>query len=807
MFWITCYRGFGTKIFLWLILQYLFTVCFSLDIYVTSHGDDITGNGSYLFPFRTTRRGISALQTECSILHGGCFLGATLFLSSDLNHDEIYEPIILSNVISSPETRIQILGLETSNIKQPAEISGAVYLVPSVINSSDPMLSYFPSSIRSSLLVAALPSSWNPNIGSELLWKKKPQLEARWPNDPVALSWATGNTTLGAQQGGGCNDIKRDVVNPFDEPYLCTGFARSSPLENWTWDHITASSSAPFADWTWKGFWRVQGLFTYDWAGGESIVQEFIPSNRSIVFTRDSWNSQGYWGGCRYFAIGAPEALDSPGEYFIDTDRRTLYWLPPPNSTIGTTDLSLTLATSLLVISNSSFVTISDLSFWGCTKECIMIINSTFINFDSNIVQSAGIRAIDAHFALNSNVNISNNIIAHTGDDSIWILGGDSNTLTRSNVVASNNLIMNFGRLSFAFNPGIGVDGVGSIADHNLIIGGPACGLMFGGALQQITYNIIVDSLRQTFDMGVICTGPRDWTQSAVNLSYNALLRNGYTPMLSNHVSDPLRNGFYLDYGNFGHTIHGSVVWQPIHPSTPISSLINRSFSTVSFAAYNHGGRNFIVNNSILVDINGVEANGGGLEGGDKAQLQNGSHYYTSLMQCGGGSGWGWKNPPCSTLLPQLEFLDGYVSSNCSSKPSCPPAPFNNSITYCIALTENLNGTFFQGPIENITATLHSNLVDVDPLFTSGALFRDEMDFSLLPTSPARQIGFQQLDMNTWGPLWLQGKWRQLLRALVPWAVCPSGFEKNCINTTHEFVNASSWSISEWSRLLKEGRK
>jgi hypothetical protein len=777
-------------------LYLLVSFGFSLEIHVSPNGDDVTGTGSFSLPYRSIRRATAILNSLCKIPER-CEQGAILNVYG--GEEYIDSPIVLSDLTASSGFRIEIRG---SNENEPVELSGAVPLVTSIPNPSDPILAHFSSTVRSSILVADLPISWSPNSGSELLWRKKPQVEARWPDDPVALAWATGDTSLGAQQGGGCVEEHRGV-STIDEPFLCAGFARSSPLENWTWDHITASPSAPFHTWSWEG-WKVKGLFTYDWAGAESTVKEFSSDNRSITFTEDSWNSQGYWGGCKYIAFGAPEALSSPGEYFIDLTSRRVYWLPPQNISIGSHDLSITISTSLLVISNSSRVTISNIIFWGCTGACIIIENSTEVIFDQNVVQSAGGRAIDAHSLLNANVSISNNYIAHTGDDSVWILGGDVNTLTRSGVVASHNLILNFGRLSFAFNPGIGVDGVGSIAENNLIIGGPACGLMFGGALQQISKNIIADSLRQTFDMGVVCTGPRDWTQAAVNLSFNALIRNGYTPLLANHVSDPLRNGFYLDYGNFGHTIYGNVVWQPSHPSTPSTDTVLRSLPTLSFAAYNHGGRNFIVENSIIVDINGVEANGGGLEGGDKAQLQNGSHYYTSLMQCGGDAG--WREPPCSTLLPGLQFLDDFVSSNCSFTPSCAPAPYNNSVTQNIALTRNLNGTFFQGPSEqNIPVTLASNLVDIDPRFSAGSAFRDEMDFSLSPDSPAWALGFQNLNMDLWGPQWINppGAWRHLLRSLVPWAVCPQGSETGCLDSSNQFYNASFWDGADWMKLLQ----
>lgn len=191
---------------------------------------------------------------------------------------------------------------------------------------------------------------------------------------------------------------------------------------------------------------------------------------------------------------------------------------------------------------------------------------------------------------MNKNVTIARNLIAHTGSFSVWLDGGGASPLALSGCGAEENVVLNFGRLGFVYNPAIGVDGVGTVVRRNLVVGGPACGIMFSGALQLVELNIVMDALRSTFDMGVICTGPRDWTQAGNVLRYNALLRNGYTPLSANNVTDPMRNGVYLDYGNFGHTVIGNVMWQPTHPDAPKN--LSDSKKLVSWAVYNHGGRN-----------------------------------------------------------------------------------------------------------------------------------------------------------------------------------------------------------------------
>jgi hypothetical protein len=794
-----------------------------LVIHVSTHlGSDESGDGSSSRPYHSVQRGIDAALSASPPHNVPLSLHTTTTSQTStatvLLHPGLYrvaEPVEIRGG-HHPNRRLHLTSSATTD-GGVATITGTLPLPPPLpLSPSDPLLPYLSPAVASRVLVAPLPPSCNVSAGCELFWDDRPQVEARWPDNPVALSWATGNASLGARQGGGssgCPDGipvaagggRTPASSPSDdEPFLCAGWARSSPLENWTWDHLTASPSAPFAAWSSPSpsgapailgrSWRARGLFTYDWAGGESEVESFFPGNSSLRFTQATWNNEGYWGGARYYVVGAAEALTEGGEYLFALPAggpARVYWLPPP-SLPGPFSLSVSVAPTLLSLVDTSFVSVTGLALWGCTGDAVVLANVTDVTFAGNAVFGPGLHAVNAHFPANLRVNISSNAIAHTGDASVWIDGGDAATLVPlPNVTADSNVLVNFGRLGFAFNPAIGVDGVGTSASRNLVLSGPACGIMFGGPLQRIADNLVVDALRDTFDMGVVCDGPRDWTTAAVDLTGNALLRNGYTPLLSNHVSDPLRVGVYMDYGNFGHSLVGNVVWQPQHPATPVlpSSMPARALATNRWAIYNHGGRDMNVSLNLVVDINATQANGGGLEGGDKAQLTNGSHYYASLAACGGaGEGEeGWRQPPCSTLLPGLAQLDGFVSPDCASVPSCGPAPYNNSVVVNVAVPPP-NGTaqpnppppytLFQGPSEDVPATVRANLVADDPVWAAGngSAARDGLIFALSPSSPAFALGFVQVDDSRWGPVWV-GDWRALLRDLAPWAVCPPGLE------------------------------
>lgn len=212
------------------------------------------------------------------------------------------------------------------------------------------------------------------------------------------------------------------------------------------------------------------------------------------------------------------------------------------------------------------------------------------------------------------------------------------------------------------------------------------------------------------------------------------------------------------------------------------------------------------VANNMVLGVNGTCANGGGLDGSDKDQRINGSHYYVSLETCGGHAvgSTGWQLPPCSTTLPpSLSMIDGYFSPDCVSRPSCAAAPFNNSVV-CNVVLPPVGGALWSGPSEPVPANVTDNFFGGDPHFASADPYA-ALDWTLALDSPVWAIGFSRLPQEDWGPSWLnllEGGWRSVVRALVPWAACPT------LSTTRAqhmpsgcTVNASISSRHMWERL------
>jgi hypothetical protein len=202
--------------------------------------------------------------------------------------------------------------------------------------------------------------------------------------------------------------------------------------------------------------------------------------------------------GTRYVAVGAPEAFDARGEYWRDPSTSNVYWLPPSGAL--PTEAYVAVAPLLLQIEASARVSVSALSFSGADIG-IQVVNCSDVVITDSIFEGFGSTAVHAHYAANANVTIARNGIAHTGSFSLWIDGGGAAPpLTLSGCGAEHNVIMNFGRLGYAFNPAVGIDGVGeqsrSTCSHHILVINFAALISVGpfSCLQGLLYGTISSS-------------------------------------------------------------------------------------------------------------------------------------------------------------------------------------------------------------------------------------------------------------------------------------------------------------------------
>lgn len=337
------------------------------------------------------------------------------------------------------------------------------------------------------------------NTAPELIFNDEPMTLSRYPNEDYLLT----------------GDILSDSDNYSKYGYYQFSLNDSSPF-NW------ADTSNIYM----KGYWF------YDWS--ESTVSLSSFNNNSISITDKL--PYGIETGQRFFIFNSLDALDVPGEYYIDYDSNTLYFIPPENIS-NNISLSL-LDENFFNISNSSNITFENILFENCRSSAINLDNCSNITIDKCTMRNLSNIAINL---INGNNNtISNCIIYNTGNGGIYIESGDRNTLTSCNILVEKNEIYNYSTKKSTYSAAININGVGITVSKNIIYDAPHNAIQFAGNDHIIDENEIYNVCKETNDAGAIYSY-RDWTYRG------NIIRNNYIHDLSSTVPTNWVVGIYLD--------------------------------------------------------------------------------------------------------------------------------------------------------------------------------------------------------------------------------------------------------------------
>ena len=152
---------------------------------------------------------------------------------------------------------------------------------------------------------------------------------------------------------------------------------------------------------------------------------------------------------------------------------------------------------------------------------------------------------------LSNNCNITHNEIYEVGSYGIGLQAGDKNSLTKGNVVVSNNLIHGYQKISKVLGAAIQTYGSGFLISNNEIYDGNHTGIHYSGIYHVIENNVIHDVCKESDDSGAIYAG-RSWT------SYGNIIRNNLIYNLGSNNHFP--NGIYLDDALSGQIVYGNLL-------------------------------------------------------------------------------------------------------------------------------------------------------------------------------------------------------------------------------------------------------
>ena len=280
----------------------------------------------------------------------------------------------------------------------------------------------------------------------------------------------------------------------------------------------------------------------------------------------------GLKAGQRMYFENALELLNRPGEWYLDTQTKAVYFWPPAPLKDGDTEVSI--ASGMFVLDNAPNVTIRNLAIDGVRGNGIQVNGAANINVDHTSVRNAGgvgvwSTASDSHFR---SMHVSN-----TGEGGIVIFAGNRKTLAPGNTSVEDSVIHDYAQRSLTYRPAVALAGVGDRVERNHIYNGPHAAIIFAGNDHRIAGNEIDHVAHDADDTGAIYTG-RDWTSRGTTIEDNFMHDIGS----ADHPTATM--GIYLDDQGGGTTIRRNV------------------FSKVNQAVFIGGGRDNVIEDNLFVN-------------------------------------------------------------------------------------------------------------------------------------------------------------------------------------------------------------
>lgn len=276
----------------------------------------------------------------------------------------------------------------------------------------------------------------------------------------------------------------------------------------------------------------------------------------------------------RFYFFNILEELDKPGEYYIDYDKKLLYFLPNDSLENSKIELSI-LSEPFIKMNDVSNVTIEGITFECSRSDAIIIKNGTNNKIKNCVIRNTSKSGISINGGINN--GIENCKIYNTGTGGIVLNGGDRNTLTPCNNYVTNNEVYNYSRIKKTYSAAINISGVGISATHNSIHDAPHTAILFSGNDHLLEYNEIYNVAMDTDDVGAIYSG-RDWTFRGNIIRYN------YLHNIDNNIGNINVSGVYLDDCMSSAEIYGNVFYKVKYPI-----LVG-------------GGRDNIIENNLIID-------------------------------------------------------------------------------------------------------------------------------------------------------------------------------------------------------------
>lgn len=286
-----------------------------------------------------------------------------------------------------------------------------------------------------------------------------------------------------------------------------------------------------------------------------------------------------------WYAYNLPEEIDTTGEYYVDNDKKILYFLPP--ATLKNIDVSV-LETPVIALEGVKNVWVKNITITCSRGMGIYLERTTGVRINGCTFSNLGMMAICMgkgllpfagqthsgsgtpasrvvgslvqHVYENSTYDreaggdngIINCEIFQTGAGGILLSGGNRLTLQQGNSFVENCRITDFNRLERTHRPAIWISGVGNRISNCEIFNAPSLAILLHGNDHLIEYNNIHHVALEVDDMSAIYYGRDPSEQGSV-------IRNNYF----HHIGGTHKTmAVYHDDGACGMKVYNNVFYK-----------------------------------------------------------------------------------------------------------------------------------------------------------------------------------------------------------------------------------------------------
>lgn len=284
------------------------------------------------------------------------------------------------------------------------------------------------------------------------------------------------------------------------------------------------------------------GYFQYDWADSTTPLASFDDNSITTKYA----SVYGFKEGMPYYFFNVFEELDAEGEWYIDKENLTLYFIPPADFEQKTIQLSLE-TEDLITLNKAENITFDGITICGTRAGAIKGTGNSVI-VQNCTIKNVGESAIDLE---GEKISVENNTITATGKAGVVLTGGDRQTLRSSENVVTNNLIYDWSQVYQTYQAAVALHGVGGVCSHNEIYDSPHEAITYSGNNHLIEYNVIHDVVLRSSDAGAIYSG-RSWSCYGNVIRYNCIYNigsDGFEP-----------SGIYFDDALSGQEAYGNLL-------------------------------------------------------------------------------------------------------------------------------------------------------------------------------------------------------------------------------------------------------